>query len=326
MYVQTTKYVFIVGAVITVTLFATVYFPPRDTTRESLVVSTTTSLYDTGLLDVLEDHFEKSSDLDLNFISAGTGLAMKHAQGGDADVILVHAPSKEFAFMEEGYGVVRKIVAYNFFAIVGPVEDPARIGDLPPKDALKKIADAGRNREVLWVSRGDDSGTHTKEKSLWKASGLDPIAMSEEGWYIESGTGMGKALQIAHERRAYILADVGTYLKYLQEGVIDLLVLVDEGKELLNVYSVLAVNPQTRPEIFFDGAITFIKYLVSDEGQNIIGGYGIDRYGQSLFFPAVVLLEKEVDPKLVEWIKEFSYFNGSECPLKYRMGHDELYN
>ena len=147
--------------------------------RRKLVVSTTTSLYDTELLDAIEDQFEAKYSIDLYFISVGTGLAIKHAERGDADMILVHAPSKELAFLESGYGSCRKIVAYNFFALVGPEADPADIKDLVPTEALSKIVEAGRDGTAKWISRGDDSGTHTKEKGLWTAAGFNWTLSSE---------------------------------------------------------------------------------------------------------------------------------------------------
>jgi len=294
--------------------------------KEKLVISTTTSLYDTGLLDVIEERFEEKHQIDLYLISMGTGLAMKHAQRGDADMILVHAPSQEFSFLKEGYGVCRKIIAYNFFAIVGPEADPAKIEGLSPRQALTKIVETGRSGEAIWVSRGDDSGTHLKEKDLWEAAGFDWKTLREEDWYREAGAGMGKTLQISNEFSAYTLTDMGTYLKYQSEQLIVLKVLVGQGKELLNVYSAIAVNQTLHPDANFDGAITFIRYLVSEEGQRIIEEYGRDQYGQSLFYPAVSLLKENTDPILAQWIKEYGFLNGSECPPEYRDGCPELYD
>ena len=292
---------------------------------EKLVIATTTSLYDTGLLDAIENEFEARYSIDLYFISVGTGLAMEHARRGDADVILVHAPQREFSFLREGYGVCRKIVAYNFFMIVGPVEDPANITDLPPMQALIKIAEFGRSGACTWISRGDDSGTHIKEKLLWKNAGFDWEELRREKWYIEAGAGMGKTLQMADEKSSYTLADAGTYLKYRKEKLISLEALVTMGKELLNVYSVIAVNPNVHPEVNFEGAIKFIKFLVSEEGQRVIGEYGKDVYGGALFQPAVKLLKDKTDQNLVRWIEETAFLNGVECPLEYWGGHPELY-
>jgi tungstate transport system substrate-binding protein len=291
----------------------------------SLVVSTTTSLYDTGVLDVIEDAFEAENPIDLYFISVGTGLAITHAQRGDADMILVHAPSRELAFMEEGYGVNRKIIAYNYFSIIGPGDDPAGIMDESPTEALRLILERGRVGEAFWVSRGDDSGTHTKEKWLWSETGFDVSILVEEDWYREAGTGMGKTLQIAEEYEAYTLTDMGTFLKYSKDGIVTLDVLVGAGEELINIYSAIAVNPATNPEAGFEDAITFIEYLASSEGQAIFESYGVDNYGTNLFNPAVDLLRTGSDQTTSDWIKAAGFFEGSECPHEYRREDTNLY-
>jgi tungstate transport system substrate-binding protein len=299
---------------------------PFSSGRTKLVIATTTSLYDTRLLDVIEDEFETEHDINVCFRSAGTGIAIQYAQRGDADMILVHAPSKELAFLEDGYGVCRKIIAYNFFTIVGPEEDPAEISGLAPTQALIRIVEAGRNSEASWVSRGDDSGTHTKEKNLWTATGFNWTELRDEAsWYLESGAGMASTLQIADEFSAYTLADMGTYLKYYTDQLISLVVVVGEGQELLNVYSAIAVNKTYNPEAEFDAAITFIKFLVSEKGQQIIDEFGEGVYPQKLFYPAVPLLKENTNPTLVQWIKEFAYFDGEECPEQYQADHTELY-
>jgi tungstate transport system substrate-binding protein len=294
--------------------------------RERLIVSTTTSLYDTGLLDAIEARFEARYPIDLNFISVGTGIAIKHAERGDADLILVHAPTQELKFLTDGIGVNRKIIAYNFFAIVGPETDPAEITGLQPLEALQKIVESGRSGDALWISRGDNSGTHSKEKELWTEAGFDWEALSKEAsWYVNAGSGMGATLKIAEEMSAYTLADMGTYLKYYREGLISLKVLVDQGKELLNVYSAIAVNSTLHPDVNFKGAMTFIKFLTSEEGQQIIEQYGKDLFGQSLFYPAVRLFEENADQEIAKWIREFAFFDGYECPPEYRMDYEDLY-
>jgi len=297
------------------------------TQKEKLVVSTTTSLYDTGLLDIIEDAFEAEYPIDLQIISVGTGLAIKHAQRGDADMILVHAPSNELAFLKGGYGLCRKILAYNFFAIVGPEADPANIKFLSPIQALSNIVETGRKKGVKWISRGDDSGTHIKEKDLWTVSGFNWTTLRDESWYVEAGAGMGKTLQVADNFDAYTLADMGTYLKYRKNGIVSLETLVTQGEELLNVYSTIAVNQTRHPHIRinFDGAITFIKFLMSEEGQEIIANFGKDMYGQSLFYPAVNLLKQNTDPIVAQWIKNYAFFDGYECPPEYWNNNPELY-
>ena len=293
--------------------------------REKVVVSTTTSLYDTLLLDTLEDQFEAEYPIDLYFISVGTGLAIKHAQRGDADLILVHDPLRERAFLEDGYGLCRRIVAYNFFAIVGPEADAAEITELSPIQALLEIVDAGRQEQVKWVSRGDDSGTHAKEKSLWNAAGLNWTVLREESWFIEAGAGMGTTLQITEQFSAYTLADMGTYLKYYKDNIITLKDLVTSGEELLNVYSGMLVNTNVHPEVNSEGAISFLEYLTSAEGQQIINDYGKGMYERSLFYPAVTLLEEEAELPVLQWIRNYAFFDGYECPPQYRSGCPELY-
>jgi tungstate transport system substrate-binding protein len=296
-----------------------------DASKKKLVISTTTSLYDTELLDTVEDQFEAKYPVDVYFMSVGTGLAITHAQRGDADMILVHAPSKELTFLESGYGTCRKIVAYNFFAIVGPEADPANIKALSPTQALSNIVNAGRNKGAKWVSRGDDSGTHIKEKGLWTVARVDWSTLRDESWYVEAGAGMGKTLQVADNLDAYTLADMGTYLKYHKDGIISLKTLVTQGEELLNVYSAIAGNRTKHSHINFDEAITFIEFLISEEGQEIIANFGKDVYGQSLFYPAVNLLKKNTDPTIAQWIRNYAFFDGYECPPEYWGNHPELY-
>ncbi len=316
---------FILAAAVAVVSVAGTAYYMQTFLKNRLIISTTTSLFDTGLLDEIEAQFEKTHTVNLNFISVGTGLAIEFAERGDADMILVHAPSKEFTFLEEGYGLCRKIIAYNFFTIVGPETDPAEIAGVFPEEALARIVDAGRNGEAKWVSRGDDSGTHTKEKQLWTSANFDATVLSGENWYIEAGAGMGKTLQIAEEHSAYTLADMGTYLKYYHDNLITLKVLISQGQPLLNVYSAIAVNKTLHPDANFDGTITFIKFLGSEEGQQIINDYGKDMYRRSLFYPAVKLLEENADPTLVQWIQEYAFLNGYECPPEYQNEHQELY-
>lgn len=298
----------------------------RLNVEERLRISTTTSLYDTGLLEAVGNEYEKERSIQLQIISRGTGLAIRLAQDGDVDLILVHAPSKEMSFLTQGYGVCRKIIAYNFFAVVGPENDPAGIRELATFEALSKIVEAGREGQALWVSRGDESGTHAKEKELWEAAGFAwENLRSETSWYVEAGKGMGGTLLLASERSAYTLSDMGTYLSHSNAGLIALSVLISQGEELLNVYSAIAVNQSRHPHANFGSAIDFIKFLVSDEGQQLVGDYGKDDYGQSLFYPAVKLLAENSDP-VANSMREYAFFNGTECPVEYRGGHPELYS
>jgi len=296
--------------------------------RTRLLVSTTTSLYDTKLLDEIEKIFEAQYSIDLQFISVGTGIAIQQAQNGDVDVTLVHSPSLEKTFLEGGYGVCRKIIAYNFFTIVGPQSDPAGIEGSNVTEALKKIAAYGESQSGwAFVSRGDGSGTHSKEQSLWKAAGYNYTLISQESWYASASGGMGETLLKAEEFSAYTLSDIGTYLKYQKDGRISMKAIITEEYSLLNVYSVIAVNQTRHQHVNFNDAITFIKFLVSDECQQLIEDYGKNDYGQSgrLFHGAVQLLEQNPSPQIAQWIKQYAFFEGSECPQQYRDGHPELY-
>ncbi|MFP3985232.1 MAG: substrate-binding domain-containing protein [Candidatus Bathyarchaeia archaeon] len=297
--------------------------------RQSLVIATTTSLFDTGVLDELETHFEAKYNIDLYFVSVGSGIAIQFAQRGDADMLLVHAPLDEFAFLEGGYGVNRKIFAYNFFEIVGPKEDPAKISDLSPTEALSKIIDAGRGSKALWVSRGDNSGTHSKEKQLWEAAGFNWTQIKDEShWFIETGSGMGNTLKTANQLHAYTLTDIGTYLSYslsTSNLIPNLVELVTEGQDLLNVYSAIVVNPTHNLKVKFENAMTFIKYVMSEEGQQIIEEHGLSTYGQPLFRPAVNLLKQDTSNTIAQMIREYAFFQGTECPPQYRYEYSDLY-
>jgi len=321
--------VIIVAAIVSVSSVAGTWYYLQAFSRQKLVVATTTSLYDTGLLDEIEEHFEEKYPVDLCLISVGTGIAIQFAQRGDADMLLVHSPSQELKFLQENYGVNRKIIAYNFFQIVGPKSDPAQIEGLSLTEALSKIASTGRSSSATWVSRGDNSGTHTKEKGLWDAAGFNWTLLKDEtNWFKETGSGMGKTLITANELEAYTLTDIGTFLAY-SEGTSNLVpnlkTLVSQGAELINVYSAIAVNKTTNPKADFEAATTFTKFLISEEGQQIIENYGISAYGQALFYPAVELLKTNSVP-IAQMIKDYAYFDGSECPPQYRCNHLELYD
>ena len=248
---------------------------------ERLRVATTTSLYDTGLWGYLEPMFEEEYGVELDVMYAGTGKALEYGQRGDVDIITVHSKSREEAFIADGYGVERVPFAYNYFLIVGPSEDPAGIKGLLPEEACKKLMDSGSSS---FVSRGDDSGTHSKEKSIWKKAGYEYEAVQQAGtWYIEAGTGMGPTLMMASEKQGYTLTDMGTYLAY--KGKLELVPIVDKGDILLNVYSAIAVNPESAPKTTIDMANNLIGFLTSPEIQELIGKYGVEEYGMQLFTP-----------------------------------------
>ena len=309
--------------------------------RSRLIVSTTTSLYETGFLDYLKTKFElKYPNMNVSFISQGTGLAIQTAMRGDADMLLVHAPSQELPFLQGGYGINRKIVAYNFFVIVGPSEDPAGIKGKSPTDALKAIRYAGLNGTAIWVSRGDNSGTYTKEVSLWKAAGLDVKKLAQEKspqgspWYLAAGSGMTATLKLANEKRGYTISDTASYLLNFNNNNIDLVILIAAQKSLLNVYSAIADDPRNAnmTKTNFAGSMQLIKYLVSDEGQQLLADYGVSQYGKPLFGPYLKLLQTKTDPlgndptQLIQWISDYAFFSGSECPEQFRYQAEGLYS
>ncbi len=249
--------------------------------QQRLRVATTTSLYDTGLWGYLEPMFEEMYDLELDVMYAGTGKAIEYGTRGDVDVITVHSKSREEAFVADGYGIERVPFAYNYFLIVGPESDPAGIKGMEPEDAFKKLMDTGSGS---FVSRGDDSGTHGKEKAIWAGAGYEYSEVQDAGtWYIEAGSGMGPTLMMASEKEAYTLTDMGTYLSY--KGQVDLVPIVDKGDILLNVYSAIAVNPDKVPVKNVDMAKNLVTFLTSPKIQDLIGKYGVDEYGTQLFTP-----------------------------------------
>jgi len=306
--------------------------------KRRLFISTTTSLYDTDLLKAIETDYEANHPVDLNIVAVGTGIAIQQAKNGDADIVLVHAPSVEKTFLEDGYGLNRKIIAYNFFTIVGPGNDPAQISGKTATEALFNILSYGQNmpdqsgQTQIWVSRGDNSGTNSKEKSLWTAAGYNYTEISKEPWFAITGQGMGPTLTVADQKNAYTLADIGTYLKFHADGSMEITALILEEKALLNVYSVMAVNPTVpanqsiHEQINFNDAMDFIQYLISPATQQMITNFGKDTYGKSLFYEAVQPLKDDAPQPIVSWIKNDAFFDGSECPPQYRNGYPELYD
>jgi tungstate transport system substrate-binding protein len=307
--------------------------------KRRLFISTTTSLYDTDLLTAIENDYESTHNVDLQIVAVGTGIAIQQAKNGDADIVLVHAPSVELEFLEGGYGVNRKIIAYNFFTIIGPADDPAQIEGKTATEALSNIVAYGQSMadqsgaSQIWVSRGDNSGTNSKEKSLWTAAGYNYTELSTEPWFASTGQGMGATLTVANQKEAYTLSDIGTYLKFSTDGTIDLDALILEEQSLLNVYSVMVVNSATvqanqtiHESINFNDAMDFIEYLISPATQQLINDFGKDTYGQPLFYEAVQPLKDNAPQPIVSWIKDYAFFDGSECPPQYRNGYAELYS
>ncbi len=298
--------------------------------RVMLVVATTTSLYDTGLLDDLRSVYEAAHpDVRLAFVATGTGMALESARHGDAQLVLVHAPALEAAFMREGYGVNRKVFAYNFFVVVGPPEDPAGIAGLDVVSALTRIVGFGRTENAsVWVSRDDSSGTNVREKALWMSCGLDYDVLRQEAWFMSSGAGMGRTLTVADELGLYTLSDVGTYLKYSSDGLVHLRVFVENESALLNVYSVMAVNHSLVSPTEFSTAMDLVAFIVGP-AQDLIGQYGVDAYGRPLFYPAVSVLTTGRPPTTAEAIRTVAFidYEGTayECPPPYRVGEYGLY-
>jgi len=242
-----------------------------------MVLSTTTSTYETGLLDYLLKPFEQENNCVIQSLSLGTGKAIQVAKDGNADIILVHARADEDKFVAEGWGVNRQDVMYNDFLIMGPEEDPAKIkGVKTASEALKLIADA----KQPFVSRGDESGTHKREKSFWKKLEITP-ASAEDSWYMESGQGMAATLKIADEKNGYVLIDRATY--NFQKDKTRLVLLMDGGDDLLNPYGIIAVNPEKYKHVKYDLAMKLIDFMISDRGQKMIADYKIN--GEQLYFP-----------------------------------------
>ncbi len=244
----------------------------------NLILATTTSTQDSGLLDVLIPLFEAESGYMVQTVAVGSGQAMQMGQEGNADVLLVHSPSAEKQFMTDGWGKDRALVMHNDFIIVGPADDPAQIKGLAAIDAFQAIAATQAN----FIARGDKSGTSTKELGIWAKARLDPAA-EQPAWYTETGQGMGATLTIASEKNGYTLTDRATFLA--NRGNLDLEILVEGDNSLLNVYHVITVNVQKWPKVNYDGAKAFLEFMLVPVTQEVIGQFGVDTYGQPLFYP-----------------------------------------
>ncbi len=295
----------IVSAAVTVALsLALAWVGPAGAEDKVLKMSTTTSTESSGLLGVLLPEFEKDTGIKVKVVAKGTGAAIRDGIDGNVDVIFVHAIDREKEFVDKGFGTKRYAVMHNDFIIVGPPNDPAGIKGLPTAAAaMKKIADA----KAPFVSRGDDSGTHTKEQELWAASGLKLVdhglSLTKDGktttvaakkpadsdsWYLSIGQGMGKTLTYADEKKAYALADRGTYISYKwgKTPGVDLEILSEGDQLLANPYGVIPVNPQKHPHVQYDMAEKFAQWLVSPRGQGVIAGFLLE--GKQLFFPDAI--------------------------------------
>lgn len=258
-------------------LVSVVMTQPAAAASKSLILATTTSTQDSGLLDLLIPLFEKESGYFVKTIAVGSGQAMAMGKKGEADVLLVHSPDAEKKFMNEGAGSSRKLVMHNDFIVVGPASDPARIkGTKSSAEVFRKIAQSGS----LFLSRGDNSGTHAKEKGLWKAAAITPDGQK---WYQQTGLGMGQTLNVAAEKKGYTLADRGTYLA--MKKTLGLQILAEGDAKLLNVYHVIDVNVAKWPKVNAAGAKAFSDFMVAKKTQELIRTFGVDKFGAPLFFP-----------------------------------------
>ena len=328
--------------------------PTPTPSPTTLTVATTTSLHDTGLEDNgtgnIKDTFQAQYPwITINFIPLGTGAAISRAEAGDADMILVHSPSQELSFLTGGYGVDRKIVAFNFFVIVGPASDPAGISSMTNVSlALQTLYNATQsnnpnfNPNVQWFSRNDSSGTATAEQNLWKAAGFNYNSISQQSWFHTTQAGMGVTLLEANNGvgsspPGYTLSDTGTYLAYYDANNIQLKIQIQAQQALLNVYSAIIDNPQNAAltGTNFNAALTFVNWLVSDQGQQTIANYGVSTYGQALFNPFVPLVSGTASNiTLLNWVQSYGYMNstpaisasGTECPPQYRYNAGNLYS
>lgn len=257
---------------------------PATPANPNLILATTTSTQDSGLLDVLIPLFEAQTGYKVQTVAVGSGQAMTMGQEGNADVLLVHSPTAEKTFMADGWGKERFLIMHNDFIIVGPAADPAGIKGLGPKEAFIAIATAGDAdpAKVTFIARADKSGTSTKELDFWKKAELDP-ATAKPAWYIETGQGMGATLIIASEKQGYTLTDRATYLS--SKDKLQLEILLKGNTALLNVYHVMTVNPDKWPKVNYEGALAFANFMKDPATQEEISKFGIDKYGQALFFP-----------------------------------------
>lgn len=258
--------------------------PPNDKvevtepTNREILLSTTTSTQDSGLLDFLLPIFTEETGYEVKTVAVGTGKALQMGRDGEADVLLVHAKSDELKFVEEGHGTERHDVMYNDFVLVGPKDDPLKLKENNPNNILVGLKTI-ENEKFDFISRGDDSGTHKKELSIWKAASLEPAG----DWYISAGSGMADVLKIADEKQAYTITDRATYLSMKLD--LDLDIIIEGDDNLFNQYGVIPVNPDKDVDINNEGANSFMNWLLSERGQELIKEYGVEEYGQPLFIP-----------------------------------------
>ncbi len=251
---------------------------PEEVENPEIILSTTTSTQDSGLLDFLLPTFEEDTGYIVKSIAVGTGKALQMGRDGEADVLLVHAKADELKFVEEGDGTERHDVMYNDFILVGPKEDSLKLKEQFPDDILEGLK-AIQAHGAVFVSRGDDSGTHKKELNIWKEASIEP----EGEWYLSAGSGMADVLKIAGEKQAYTITDRATYLSMMTD--LDLDIVIEGDENLFNQYGVIPVNPDKGENINHDGAVAFMEWFLSEKGQALIEEFGVEEYGQPLFIP-----------------------------------------
>jgi tungstate transport system substrate-binding protein len=270
---------------LSIALIMTVIPSCRSTANgRTVVLLTTTTTQDSGILAALVTGFERDSGFKTRAIVAGSGDVLRQAAAGEGDVLLTHSPDAELEWMRKGYGTSRRLVMYNDFVIAGPATDPAGIRGLAPDVALRRIAERG----AVFVSRGDQSGTHARELKLWNAAGIDPKG---KPWYRETGQGQGLTMEVATQQEGYVLTDRGTLLVHQQR--LGLAILVEGDPRLRNIYHVMTIDASKFPRVNDAGGRAFSDYLVSTEGQRIIGQFGRERFGQPLFTPAAHLTDEQ---------------------------------
>lgn len=246
--------------------------------KGSIILSTTTSTQDSGLLDFLLPIFTEDTGIEVKTVAVGTGKALQMGRDGEADILLVHAKADELTFVEEGHGTERHDVMYNDYILVGPAEDPLGLKEKSPSNILEGLTTIS-TEQATFVSRGDDSGTHKKELGIWKTAEIEPAG----DWYLSAGAGMGDVLKIASEKQGYTISDRATYLA--QKDNLDLEIIIEGDDNLFNQYGIIPVNPDKNDNINNDGAMEFMAWMTSEKGQSLIKEFGVEEYGQPLFIP-----------------------------------------
>ncbi len=270
----------------TVLIFGAVWPIHAAPAQKNIILATTTSTQDSGLLDILLPMFEKKTGYFVKTIAVGSGQAMAMGHKGEADVLLVHSPDAEKKFVADKDGIDRRLVMHNDFIIVGPQNDPAKIRGLKSSvEAFRKIAQT----QSLFMSRGDNSGTHAKERVIWKKAGIE---QERQKWYQQTGLGMGQTLSVSSEKQAYTLTDRGTYLAMKKR--LALVILTEGDRDLLNIYHVIEVNPAKWPKVNAEGARALADFMVSKQTQDVIRNFGVDKFGSPLFFPDAGKKEEEL--------------------------------